>query len=83
VVEHGFPFEEDKDEAMFRSNMGVRALALTAVVLGSLLCGCGEQGDPTKEPNKNLKAGPPSAEPGLLKQIQEHQQQNNQQQGQR
>jgi len=59
---------------MMRKNMCVRVVALTTVVLGSLLAGChsGPPADVTKEPNKDVHAGPPNATPGELAEIQKH-----------
>ena len=66
--------EDHEDEAMMRKTQGVRAVALTMIVVSSLLAGChnGPPPDAAKEPNKDVKAGPPNASPEELKQIQEH-----------
>jgi len=52
-------------------------MALTAVVLVSLLGGCQNNppADLSKEPNKDAKAGPPNASPAELDQIRQHMQQ--------
>ena len=59
-----------------RRNTSVRIVALTAVILSSLLVGCHDNApiDTTKLPNKDLKAGPPTASPAELEQIRQHMQ---------
>jgi hypothetical protein len=60
--------------------MHTPVVALAGLLLGCLLVGCGgPPADPAKEPNKDLKAGPPNASPGELEQIRQHTQKQPQQ----
>jgi hypothetical protein len=64
-----------RKEAMLNKR-GLRAVALMALVLSVPLTGCHNEpaADPAKLPNKDVKAGPPTASPAEMDQIKQHMQ---------
>ena len=66
-----------------RKQMMSLCAALVAIGACTLLTGCNNGGktDVTKEPNQDLKAGPPSADPRTLEEIRKHTTGNGQQAG--